>query len=281
MTEQPRSAHHAIATSVLDDGFDPFTARPRDLLVRGLPPRPDPHTDPGLATLWERQARRFAGFAHLPAQAALPEGALPTRALGLHPTEHCGYTLTSVGAPFTALFATWSVPNLRYVPSPHGPDLFRTFLGLGFLDVHVEMTVDASDAVTATLTAQGVGAVGLPVAPGDVLTGSLCLDANPPGRANYVLANETRSETVSFSLDTGFPPAVTVDVGVSRGAAGNALNPLAGFGAVWFDELSAYTTAGPRPVTGGQAVTMVGWDGATLATPVRLNDYAFRVVRAG
>lgn len=56
------------------------------------------------------------------------------------------------------------------------------------------MTVNSAHNVTATITALGVASVGPPVAPGDVISGSICLDINSPGRANYVLANETRSE---------------------------------------------------------------------------------------
>jgi hypothetical protein len=126
-----------------------------------------------------------------------------------------------------------------------------------------------------------VSSVGLPVAPGDVLSASICLDTSPPGRANYVLANETRSQTVNFSFDTGFPPAVTAEAGISRGSANNPFNPLAQFGIVYFDEISAYTTAGFRSLTSGQAVTMVDRNGATLARPTRINDFTFKVVHAG
>lgn len=124
---------------------------------------------------------------------------------------------------WSALFVTWTVPNLRYVSSPQGPDQFRTSVGLGFLDVHVERTVDPGQNVTATITALGVDPVGLPVEP----------------------------------------------------------DPLAQFGVVYFDEISAYTTAGSRSLTGGQAVTMVDRNGVVLARPVRLNDFAFKTVHAG
>lgn len=267
--------------------FDPFAAGRKDLARYGLPLRPDPQTQPGLAALWEQQARRYRAFDHLDAQVPTPPvkdpGSAPQPALGLEPTEHCGYTLTSVGAPFTALFVTWTVPNLRFTASPQGQgaNRFRTFVGLGFLDVHVEMTVDPAQNVTASVTALGVASVGLPVAPGEVISASVCLDTKPPGRANYVLANETRSQTVNFSFDSHFPPAVTVDAGISRGALNNPFNPLAQFGVVYFDEISTYTTAGFRSLTGGQAVTMVDRNGATLARPVRLNDFAFKVVHAG
>ncbi len=284
MTDEERVDRASEGTPPPPQDFDPLAAGVKDLVRHRLPQRPDPHAQPGLSALWERQARRYRTFEHLPAHI---DGPAPSRqdgapaALGLEPTENCGYTLTSVGSPFTALFVTWTVPNLRYAPSSQGPDRFHTFVSLGFLDVHVEMTVDPAQAVTATVTALGVSSVGLPVQPGDVLSASMCLDTKPPGRATYVLANETRSQTVNFSFDTGFPPAVTVEAGISRGALNNPFNPLAQFGVVYFDEISAYTTDGPRSLTGGQAVTLVDRNGTTLARPVRLNDSAFKTVHTG
>ena len=60
------------------------------------------------------------------------------------PQESCGYSLFgSQAAPFTALFATWTVPDLRYSHDPYGPDYFRTFVSLGFLDIHTEMSVES------------------------------------------------------------------------------------------------------------------------------------------
>ena len=283
MNDRERPASDIVGRTPPPEGFDALAAGVKDLVKYSLPQRPDPRSQPGLSTLWERQARRYRGFEHLQTQferPALKQDASPA-ALGLEPSETCGYSLVSVGAPFTALFVTWTVPNLRYVASPQGPDRFHTFAGLGFLDVHVEMTVDQAQTVTATVTALGVSSVGLPVQPGDVLSASICLDIQPPGRATYVLANETRAQTVNFGFDTGFPPAVTVDAGVSRGALNNPFNPLAQFGVVYFDEISAYTTNGPISLTSGQAVTMVDRDGATLATPFRLNDSAFKAVRSG
>lgn len=280
--EQERPSREFIETPPPPKDFDPLVARKEDLRRYGIPQRPDPQTQPGLAALWDQQARRYRTFDHLQAQTPWPAAIDPgtTQAFGLEPSEHCGYVLTSVGAPFTALFVTWTVPNLRHTPSPHGPNTFRTFVGLGFLDVHVEMTVDPAQNVTATITALGVASVGLPAAPGDVISGSMCLDPQPPGRANYVLANETRSQTVNFGFDTGYPPAVTINAGISRGDSNNPLNPLAQFGAVYFDEISAYTTSGFRSLTQGDAVTMVDRNGAILAKPVRLTDFTFKVVHA-
>jgi hypothetical protein len=283
MTERETFDGDKLAAAPPPKDFDPLVADKKDLARYGLPQRPDPQTQPGLAALWEKQARRYRTFDHLQAEVRQPEAREPeatAQAFGLDPLEHCGYTLTSVGAPFTALFVTWTVPNLRFTPSQQapGPNHFRTFVGLGFLDVHVEMTVNSAQNITATITALGVNSVGLPVAPGDVISGSMCLNTKPPGRANYVLANETRSQTVNFSFDTGFPPAVTINAGISRGALNNPFNPLAQFGIVYFDEISAYTTAGFRSLTSGQAVTMVDRNGAPLARPDRLTDFTFKAV---
>ena len=268
--------------------FDPFTATKKDLIRHGLPLRPDPQTQPGMAALWERQAARYRSFEHLEPRldttttAKKAVTALAAPALGPDPIESCGYQLLSTSAPFTALFVTWTVPDLQFTPGPFDTtDHFHTFVGLGFLDVHVEMTVDSAQNVTSQVWAQSVGNVNLPVHPGDVISGSLCLDTQPPGRAHYFLANETTSQTINFTIDTGFPPAVTINAGVTRSGDPSQppfLHPLARFGVVYFDEISAYTTSGSQSLTSGEAITMVDQHGKTLAQPVRLNDFAFKTV---
>jgi hypothetical protein len=268
------------------EDFDPLAATKRDLMRHGLPLRPNPQTQPGMAALWERQAGRYRSFDHLEPQPdtatadkkAITVGAL---ALGLDQFESCGFSLFS-SAPFTALFITWTVPNLWFTPNPFGPNHFHTFVGLGFLDVHVEMTVNSAQNVTSRIWAQSVGRVNLPVRPGDVISGALCLDTNPAGTAHYFLANETTLQTINFKVDTGFPPAVTINAGVTRDILPNLppQQPLARFGVVYFDEISAYTTSGFRSLTSGDAITMVDHDGSTLARPVRLTDFAFKTVYA-
>jgi hypothetical protein len=264
--------------------FDPFAATEEDLKRHGLPLRPDPHTQPGMAALWERQAGRYRGFDHLeprPDTATAAKKAAPVAGLGPDPSASCGYQLFSPSAPFTALFVTWTVPDLRFSPGPFDTiNHFHTFVGLGFLDVHVEMTVDSAQNVTTNIWAQSVGQVNLPVRPGDVISGTLCLDTTPPGRASYFLANETTAQTINFAVDTGFPPAVTITAGVTRSGSPPPpfLHPLARFGVVYFDEISAYTTSGTRSLTSGDAITMVDQQGKTLARPVRLNDFAFKTV---
>jgi Peptidase A4 family len=275
--------------------FDPFTAAEEDLRRHGLPLRPDPQTQPGMAALWERKARRYRNFEHLEPQfesatptKTLVTAALPSGSFYLSPYESCGYELDTSGASFTALVLTWTVPDLQYTPNPPvGPDpnLFRTFATLtsvqGGLDVHVEMTVDSANTVTSRLWAEFVGYVNLPVSPGDVISGSLCLDTQPPGRANYFFANETRGQTMSFTVDTGLPPATAALAGVSRNGDWQRppLPALAQFGVVYFDEINAYTTSGWRSLTSGVAVTMVDLNGNAIATPERLTDWTFKAVR--
>jgi hypothetical protein len=95
------------------------------------------------------------------------------------------------------------------------------------------------------------------------------------------VANETRGQTVNLS--TTNPPElnpVSIDAGVTLDLINNnpTLNKLPRFGVVYFDEISAYTTAGARSLTAGSPVTLTDLNGTTLATPVRLNDYAFKTV---
>ena len=124
--------------------------------------------------------------------------------------------------------------------------------------------------------------VALPVRPGDAISATLCLQTNPAGTAVYCLANETTSQTVNFTIDTGFPPAVTINAGISRGSQFNGPpDPLARFGVVYFDELVAFTTSGTRLLTNGVPTTMVDSNGSTLAIPQRLNDFTFKVIYRG
>ena len=190
-------------------GFDGLTATKTDLARHGIPPRPDPRTQPERAALWEQCARRYGGFEHLepqliPADTPTTPAPAEQRVVGLTPLIHCGYMLFSEPA-FTQLSATWTVPNLNHTPGPHpGPIPFRTFFGLGSLDVHVEMTVDAAQNVTSVITIHTGAQVALPVSPGDAISALLCLNTDPPGTAAYFLANETTSQTVNFTIDTGF-----------------------------------------------------------------------------
>ncbi len=266
--------------------FDPFIATSKDLMRHGLPLRPDARSQPGMAALWERRAARYRHFQHLDPKFDTSKKtpgkkvSAITPALGPDPTDSCGYQLLVASATIGALFVTWTLPDLQYTPSALNVDYFHTFIGLGLLDLHVEMTVDAGQNVTAQLQSPGVaGAINLPVRPGDVLSCMLCLENNERGTAAFFLANETTSQTVNFAVDTGFPPAVTINAGVTRTWSLNQpFPPLARFGAVYFDEISAFTTAGPRSLTSGQAITMVGQNGRILAEPVQLNDSAFKTV---
>jgi len=84
------------------------------------------------------------------------------------------------------------VPNLAYNPAPSGlPSLLHTFFGLGFLDVHVDMSVDAAQNVTSSLSTHIGTVTNFPVRPGDTISATLCLQPDAAGTAAYFLANET------------------------------------------------------------------------------------------
>ncbi|MEN0083887.1 MAG: G1 family glutamic endopeptidase [Leifsonia sp.] len=262
-------------------GFDPFDATPQELARHGLPRRPDAASEGELAALWEQKAARYRHFEHLQPvvldPSPLPPAAPP--ALGPDPIDSAGYSLTSRHAPFTSLFLTWTVPDLQFDPDPFGINSLHIFAGLGLLDVHTQLTVTAAQTVTCSLWAQGIGTIGLAVRPGDVVSASLCLNTNAAGTAAYFFSNETTARTMSFSVDTGFPPAIMVDAGVTRDGVLRPGQSLARFGTVYFDEISAYDAAGHQSLLSGEAITMA--DGSTvLATPSALSDYAFKVVSA-
>jgi len=263
-------------------GFDALTATKRDLVRHGIPERPDPRTQPTVAALWERLARRYQDFEHLKPQ-LLPavKGTKPVASLfGLSPLESCGFELFNNTGPITIFSGTWTIPNLNNTPNAGLPNNFRTFFGLGFLDLHVEMTVDVNQNITSVIRIHTGEQINLPVSPGDAISATLCLQTNSAGTAFYGLANETTSQTVNLTIDTGFPPAVTINAGISRGSQFNGpFDPLARFGVVYFDELLAFTPNGNRLLTDGVATTMTDNNGTTLAIPQRISDFAFKVIR--
>lgn len=262
-------------------GFDALSAKKRDLIRHGIPDRPDPRTQPAVAALWERLARRYQDFEHLKPELspAVKTEAVPTL-FGLSSLESCGFELFNSTGPITIFSGTWTIPNLNYTDNRGLPDNFRTFFGLGFLDLHVEMSVDVNQNVTSLVRIHTGAQLNLPVHPGDAISATLCLQTNSAGTAFYGLANETTSQTVNLTMDTGFPPAVTINAGISRGSQFNGLpDPLARFGVVYFDELVAFTPNGNRFLTNGTATTMTDSNGTVLAVPQRISDILFKVVR--
>jgi Peptidase A4 family len=264
-------------------GFDALAASKTDLARHGLPPRPDLRTQHGPAALWEKIARRYKDFDHLQPELLAPDKPREPLAAGFLPElVSCGFELT-FPAPITILAGTWTVPDLNHSPTPEQfPNHLHTFFGLGFLDVHVEMTVDVAQNVTSLIRIHTGAQVALPVRPGDAISATLCLQTDAAGTANYFLANETTLQTVNFTIATGFPPAHAINAGVTRDSQFNGPpDPLARFGVVYFDELSAFATSGTPQLTDGQPTTMVDSNGRTLAVPQRLTDFTFKVIYRG
>ena len=264
--------------------FDALTASRAELARHGLPQQPDPRTQAGPAALWEQRMRRYQGFEHLepdllPADTATEPVAA---GFGLPALVSCGFELT-FPAPITISSGTWTVPDLHHSQSPGNlPNHLHIFFGLGFLDVHTAMTVDSNQNVTASISIHTGAQVALPVRPGDVISATLCLQTNAAGTAFYGLVNETTAQTVNFNIDTGFPPARAINAGITRDSQFNGLpDPLARFGTVYFDELSAFATEGQPRLTNGAPTTMVDRDGSTLAVPETLTDFTFRVRYTG
>jgi hypothetical protein len=264
--------------------FAAVAATVEDLRTHGLPQRPDARVQPHLAALWDMCARRYRGFEHLsPDIKSSGPGTTPNPA-SLSPLENCGYTLASTPSePFVALFIHWTVPDLIYRPAPLNKNYFHTFVEIGSIaDVHVEMTVDTAQQVTSVATVNGEAVTNLPVAPGDAMSAVMCVNTQASGGSTVFIGvvNETRGQTVNLSTATVNPPAVSIDAGVTLDLVQNnpTLNTLPRFGVVYFDEISAYTTAGPRSLTAGIPVTLTDLHGTTIASPHRLNDYAFKTV---
>ena len=284
--KRPRTAKAYRVFPAPEQGYKPYAAAARELTRHGLPQRPEPRSEPHLAALWDSMASRYAGFEHRTPEF---EGAGPAAAPGvasLSPVENCGYSVpTTSSQPFVALFVHWTVPHLVYTPAPLNTNWFHTFVGLGFLaDVHVEMTVDSAEVVTSAVTVNGAPVTNLPVVPGDAMSTVICVNTQSAGgpKVFIAVANETRGQTVNLSTNAPNLPATSVDAGVTLDLVQNnpTVNRLARFGVVYFDEISAYTTAGPRTLAVGMPTTMTDFSGHVLARPHMLNDFAFKTVHA-
>ena len=239
---------------------------------------------PHLAALWDACARRYSGFEHLSPDIRATKSGTSSNPAALSAIENCGYSLTSTSAePFVAFFIHWTVPHLIYSPAPLNQNVFHTFVEIAFIaDVHVEMTVDAAQKVTSIVTVNGDPVTNLPVVPGDAMSAVMCVNTQSSGGSTVFItvANETRGQTVNLSTPTGNLPPLSIDAGITMDLVQNnpTLNKLPRFGVVYFDEISAYTTAGTRSLTAGNPVTLTDLHGATIASPYRLNDYAFKTV---
>jgi Peptidase A4 family len=285
MTAKKRSSKETWRLSPAPpQDFAPFAATAKDLRTHGLPQRPDARVQPHLAALWDTCARRYRGFEHLsPDIKPSGLGTAPTPA-SLSPLENCGYSLSSNNSePFVALFIHWTVPHLIYSPAPLNENRFHTFVEIGFIaDVHVEMTVNAAQQVTSDVTVNGHQVTNLPVAPGDAMSAVMCVNTQAAGGSTVFIgvANETRGQTINLSAPTVNLPAASIDAGVTLDLVQNnpTLNALPRFGVVYFDEIAAYTTAGPRSLTAGNPVSMTDLHGTTIASPYRLTDYTFKTV---
>jgi hypothetical protein len=266
--------------------FDALEASPKELARHGIPQRPDPRTQPVLAALWEQYAHRYQRFEHLkPKLIPAKKSKQPVASgLGLSPLIHCGFEMFSSIGAITQFSGTWTIPNLNNSPNGGLANDFRTFFGLGLLDLHVEMEVDPSHNVTIEMKIQTGDVIAIPIRPGDVVSATLCLQTNSAGTAFFGLANETTSQTMSFTIDTEFPPAVRINAGIARGSQfGNGPpDPLARFGVIYFDELRAFTANGTSlHLTDGAPTTMTASNGSTLATPHRINPHLFKTIYRG
>jgi peptidase A4-like protein len=285
MPAQEGSSKEALRLSPAPpQDFVPFAATAEDLRTHGLPQRPDARVQPHLAALWDSCARRYQGFEHLSPDIKPSGAGTASTPASLSPLENCGYSLSTTSSePFDALFIHWTVPHLVYSPAPLNENSFHTFVEIGFLaDVHVEMTVDAAQQVTSQVTVNGNPVTNLPVAPGDAMSAVMCVNAQgADGSTVFItVANETSGQTINLSAGTVDLPALSIDAGVTLNLVQNnpTLNALPRFGVVYFDEIAAYTTAGSRSLTAGTPVSMTDLHGATIASPSRLTDYAFKTV---
>ena len=212
------------------EGFDPFAAKPSELLHYGFPRRPDPKTEPKLYRAFQKAFRPGTKVVKAelaydeimsrrnPLQRDKPEFAPKGWAGAVVVTSSLGY---SPAEPANTVYGQWTQPYVYPVsPEPPGNQTVGFWVGLdGFtngqvLQAGTAVTVNGNTvthwAWTEWFPSGAVQIANFPVAPGDVIT---CLVCAPQSNHGYVsMRNERTNQVVSVGVNP--PPGVT-SVGAS------------------------------------------------------------------
>ena len=216
-------------------GFDALAASKTDLARHGIPQRPDPRTQPGAAALGRQRMRRYQDFEHLE-PSSLPPISRPSpfsRASGCRRLYPAGSSW-SFPAPIVIFSGTWTgtEPQLHagsgrvsgpppYLLRPRFPRRPRGNDGRCHPERHC-LDYDSHRGASRPSCSPRQRNQRHPVS------------ANRCRRyAFYGLTNETTSQTVNFNIDTGFPPAVAINAGITRDGNSTA-RPIRWLSSAWY-----------------------------------------------
>jgi Peptidase A4 family len=128
--EDPNAQLERINTNTrrfeVPEGFDPLTALPEDLAQYGLPPKPDPATQPELYAFWLEMFSRSLTFEVANFSRALPQAYYNRSAGAAGRSRHQAslnwsgaYITPRDGRMFTQVLGSWYVPTV--LPPPGAP----------------------------------------------------------------------------------------------------------------------------------------------------------------
>jgi Peptidase A4 family len=271
------------------EGFDARRATPLELILYGLPQRPDPAVMPALAARWNEAFSRPLTYitpTFQPMEEVLPDvGQLDGPQLDANANNSIwsGSVVTTTTADkFKSITGQWNVPDVAPAAAGAGSWYSVAWIGIdGFggndvcqIGTVQAVTVAANGNVTKSCYAwfewfpQSWQAItNFPVSMGDTLTGLLCIQS--PTEAGFNLLNVTTGAHTGFTFDA---PAGTTLVGntaewiLERPGINGSTAQLPDFGEVYFDSAIASNSTNTAVDAGTGIVLNMVENGATVAT---------------
>jgi hypothetical protein len=109
------------------EGFNPLTARPEDLELYGIPPKPDPDQQPVLTRFWTEMYSLPLLFVAPPSLEAI----LPRIRLEASLNWSGAYITPRDGQQFTEVHATWEIPSVTAPDGMPGSAEYRSSIWIG------------------------------------------------------------------------------------------------------------------------------------------------------
>jgi hypothetical protein len=289
------------------EGFDPTKATKRQLILHGIPPRPDASKDPDLRSRWDQAIAKtkrwiIPEFLEIPGKThglAKKIGTKSRRKLaGLTNATSANWSgavdFPPTGAAYFWAAGQWTVPN------PHAPGS-GAYYASEWVGIDGWNSADVCQAGTETqitnvlwftvknvypwwewFPSGEVAITNLPVAAGDVMYCLICVSAS--NAASIYLSNQSTGDGTSFDITA---PSGTSLVGdsvewiIERPGVNGTTASLSEYGVGYFDECLAGSLGsagfGADNLHSATAVTMTGTGGKTLSSPTIENDNVLKL----